>query len=275
MNENLTRFVEVGIAAARAAGEEALEVQRAAAFNHAWKADKTLATEGDLRAEKKIVEVLSVAFPTHRLLGEEGGARNEDTDSPYRWLFDPIDGTWSFVNQELTAVVNIALLRGEEVIVGIIHNPLTGETFVTAKGQPTTLNDIALTVTHWTALREGVLNYQMDAPCRADIDGILTMWGEGHIGKLVSMGGAPSYALATCAKGAHSIFVMGPKGRKTDLWDIASGVLMVRNAGGRVTDLDGRDADPLCPPPYLVAASDPQVHEEALALLRQYGVGSR
>ncbi len=246
-------------------------MQRAAGFGMLLKTDGSPATEGDRRAEKKIVEILSTAFPSHRLMGEEYGVFNPEASDEFTWAFDPIDGTWSFLNQETTACVNLVLLHQGKPLVGVVFNPWTQELYEGAQGQPTRLDGRELPLTRWPHLKDGTLNYHLARNCRPQIDAILRAWEAGEIGKLISAGGSPTYSFAQTAKGAHTAFVVGHKSVPPDAWDLSTGVLLVRGAGGRVTDLNGHDIDPLTHQDFMVASTHPDVHNELLEVLRREG----
>lgn len=268
MQETIDQLLRVALDAATAAGREALSVQRALCFKTLFKEDGSPATDGDIRAERKIIEVIRATFPRHHLIGEELG--EQPGDSAFTWVFDPIDGTWSFLNQETTACVNLAVLRDGEPIVAVVYNPFTEELYQTATGRPTTLNGITLPVTHWETLGDGVLNHHLSKPFVSQIQTLIALWQDGHIGKLIHQGGAPAYSLALVAKGAHSAFIMGHRGKAPDPWTFPAGVLLVRNAGGQVTDLAGQEINAVLHPSYVVATSHPRVHDQILQLLAQY-----
>ncbi len=118
-------------------------------FETLYKSDGSPATAGDKNAEHKIIEIISQAFPSHKLIGEEFGEINRETIGDYTWAFDPIDGTWSFINQENTACVNIILLKNNTPILSVVYNPFTNELYKTSKKGKTSLNDIVLPVTKY------------------------------------------------------------------------------------------------------------------------------
>ena len=98
-----------------------------------------MASEADLNTETLIRERLQANFAEDAFLGEETGLSAFQPNQGI-WVVDPIDGTWAFVNQENTACVNLALLRDGLPILGIVHNPFTGELYQTAEGRGSTLN---------------------------------------------------------------------------------------------------------------------------------------
>jgi myo-inositol-1(or 4)-monophosphatase len=268
-------MLRVAVEAVTEAGNTALAIRLTPEFAHEFKPDLSPVTPGDRAAEERIVEIVRAAYPEHRLYGEELGWHNEGGESPYLWVFDPVDGTWSFLNGEPTWCVNLTILRDGHAIAAALYNPNVGEVYSVAEGQPATMNDRPLPVVSWETLEEGVLDFKMARSFRRDIDAILDLWGEKRVGKLTRQDGSPAYCLAKVARGAHTVFVMGCTKRPPDPWDLAAGIMLVRGAGGRVTDLAGNDVDSVRYSRYIVAGANPRLHEQALGLLVEYGVGAR
>jgi fructose-1,6-bisphosphatase/inositol monophosphatase family enzyme len=124
--------------------------------------------------------------------------------------------------------------------------------------------------------RIGVVNYQLGRQDREQIDRLLDLWtrDDPPVGKLLALGGSVAYGLALVAKGAHDALVT-VMGHEPDPWDLTPGALLVRNAGGKVTDLYGKDIDPLSFEGYLVASTHPGDHERMLELLSECGFPAR
>ncbi|MEO5350659.1 MAG: hypothetical protein H7836_13580 [Magnetococcus sp. YQC-3] len=272
LEESLNNFREVGQRAVRAAGRSIRAIRQENALGTLFKEDGSPATEGDKLAEQEMRYEISLAFPEHRLHGEEFGEEGQAADSPYLWAFDPIDGTWSFVNHETTACTVLTLLKGEEIILGLVYNPFTDELFE-ASPQGCFVNERPLPLLQAGRLTDGVMNYQIPRRMGADIAPLLRMWQDRRVGKLISPGGSPVYAMALVAQGTYAVFVMVPNNRIPYPWDLTAGTALVRQAGGRVTDLNGNDIQPLTHTGWLVAGTNVTVHEEALQCLRQYGLG--
>jgi fructose-1,6-bisphosphatase/inositol monophosphatase family enzyme len=253
MTENLENFQRIGLQAVKTAIDKISEIRERPDFEHFFKSDGSPVTEADRQAEQQIIQVIKTAYPQHRLHGEEFGLQNAHSESPYLWAFDPIDGTWAFLNHENTACTVLALLKDNEPILAIVGNPSTHEMFETVQGGITTLNGRQLPLTNWQQLKKAVLNYQLPRTFRSEIDKILDIWTAGKIAKIVSVGGSPVYALGNVAKGSYTAFVMAPPNRETLPWDLSAGILLVKNAGGQVTDLQGNKVNPLKNNDYLLA----------------------
>ena len=274
MQESINNFIAVWAKAAHEAWQEAFEVQRSASFDTLFKEDWSPATDWDKRAEQKIIKVLSNAYPNHRLHWEEFWKHNEQSDSKYLWVYDPIDWTWAYLNQETTACTNLALLENWEPIVWVVYNPLTGELFKAGKWVTTKLNWTELPVTKWKELKRWVFNYHMSREFRVQIEKLMKAWENRDIWKLVNQWGSPAYNLANVAKWAHAWFVMWFKNwRKADPWDLAAWMLLVEQAWWQVTDLNWNRIDPLTHSDYLLATTMDSVHDEALEVLSRYWFG--
>jgi fructose-1,6-bisphosphatase/inositol monophosphatase family enzyme len=273
MKETLKDFHTIGLQAINAALETIQSIQDRSDFQTVFKSDGSPVTKADKAAEREIRKVIQTAYPEHQLHGEEFGLHNADSNSPYLWAFDPIDGTWAFINQENTACTVLSLLQDNEAILGIVANPVTHEIFEAVQGKKAMLNRKPLPLNNWASIKMGVLNYHLPKPFRKQIDKLLNIWEDKKIGKIVSVRGSLVYALACVAKGMYTSFITAPCKRETLPWDLSPGVLLVTQAGGKVTDLEGNPVNPLKHNDYLVASTTPQVHDEVLDLLNRYEFG--
>ena len=201
----------------------------------AKKAPADFVSAADLKAEQTIFEALSKARPGYGFLGEERGMI-EGTDKTHTWIVDPLDGTTNFLHAIPHFAINIALQREGAIVAALTHNPVTNETFWAEKGKGAFLNDKRLRVAARTRLDESVL-----------ATGIPFMGHGQHATFLkelhqitqrvagVRRYGAAALDLAWVAAGRFDGFWE----RDLSAWDIAAGVLLVTEAGGKVTDADG------------------------------------
>jgi myo-inositol-1(or 4)-monophosphatase len=213
-------------------------------------------TRVDTESEHIIIDTIRDAFPHHIFLAEES-LKEVDTDK-YRWIIDPLDGTTNFIHQYPVFSVSIALEYQREIILGVILDPLRGELFTAEKGRGAYLNDRRIRV---SAVREK--EYSLIAtgfPFRRKelIDPYLKLFRNIflRVGDLRRAGSA-ALDLAYLACGRCEGFFeigLGP-------WDIAAGGLMIREAGGVVTDFSGGGD-------YLstgnIVAGTPLIHEMLL-----------
>ena len=248
------RALEAAVEAARAAGTIALKYFRGG-FEVALKADDTPVTQADREAEQAIVEILRRAFPDYGVLGEEfGGSGSKDM----RWIIDPIDGTKNFVRGIPIWATLIALEERGEVTVGVIHNPVSGDLYTAVRGDGAFLNGERIRVSDVGRLDRAALLHA----------GLRTLRTAGCWEPFVRLvdaterqrgfGDYVGYGLV--AEGKAEIYV------EVDLkpWDLAPCRLLVEEAGGRFTDLDGR------PTIYTgsAVATNGRLHDAVLALLR-------
>jgi myo-inositol-1(or 4)-monophosphatase len=218
-------------------------------------------SSADKRTERVLVEELSRARPGYNFLVEESGVI-EGPDKSHRFIIDPLDGTSNFLHSIPHFAISIALEREGQLVSALVYNPVTDEMYTAEKGQGAFLNDKRLRVAARKSLSECLI-----------ATGIPFLGREGHERFLaeaeaimaVTAGlrrfGAAALDLAYVAAGRFDGFwERGPKP-----WDVAAGILIVREAGGFVSDLDGSsralDAG------HILAAND-TLHPQLLKLLK-------
>lgn len=228
-----------------------------------FKGPVDLVTEVDKRSEAAIVGALAARFPDHRVVAEEGGGA-ADGASPYRWLIDPLDGTTNYAHAYPFFAVSIALeLRGE-LQLGIVLAPALGELFLAERGAGAFLNGERLATSQTDTLIRSMLttgfHYQRELILRnlpAFERLLLTSQAIRRDG---------SAALDLCYVAAGRFDGYWEIGLQP--WDTAAGALMVREAGGTLTDGAGE--------PYrlgadAIVASNGRIHQQLLAGIRGEG----
>lgn len=228
-------FLERAIAWAREVGEMQLN-HLGKGIRIAEKGLKTnLVTEVDERSEEMIRERISIEFPGHGLLAEEGGTILENK-AGYRWIVDPLDGTGNYAHGLPIFCVSIALEEHDEVVVGVVYLPVTDELFTAAKGQGAYLNGQVLHVSTVSELSGAFL--ATGFPYDRVIDPENNLENFKHLAIRVQgirrMGSA-AYDLCNVAAGRYD----GYWEIKLNPWDVAAGILIVREAGGVATDFEG------------------------------------
>ena len=194
-----------------------------------------LVTEYDKAAEKSILSKLKHHFPDHNFLAEESGYAKK-TSSPYTWIIDPLDGTVNFAHQIPVFSVSIALAKDNELLLGIVFHPLLNELFVAEKGKGATLNDAPIHVTKTgdplQALMATGFPYNVHTNPKRCIDQLATFLKQGiPVRRLGSA--ALDLAYVACGRfDAYWEVSVHP-------WDMAAGMLLVQEAGGKVTHYDG------------------------------------
>ena len=252
-------LLETMIDAAREAGEIALRYYRDG-FDVTIKADRTPVTQADREAEQLIVERLGRAFPDCGFLGEEFG---ESGARDRRFIIDPIDGTKNFVRGIPVWATLLALEEGGEVTAGVVHAPALGEMFWARRGGGAFRNGERISVSGITRLAEAHLIHSSLRPLRQ-----AGYWA--GFAKLVDatdrqrgFGDYMGYTLV--AEGKAEIYAeIYAEGSGLKPWDLAPCKILVEEAGGVFTDLDGRATI------YTASAlaTNGHLHEAALALLR-------
>ena len=198
-----------------------------------YKGEVDVVTAADRESEKLIVERLTKLWPDHDLMGEEGARRTSGSD--YRWYIDPLDGTTNFAHGYPVFCVSIALECRGELIAGTVYDPTRREMFAAEKGSGAWLNERAMRVSKTGRLAESLMATGFPSQKRHKNPNIhfyhhITLQTHG-----VRRAGSAAMDLAYTAAGRYDgywEFNLNP-------WDTAAGVLIVSEAGGIVTDLDG------------------------------------
>ena len=218
-----------------------------------------LVTEADHAAEKAIIEVIQKDFPDHFILSEETGEIK--TNSEYKWIIDPIDGTVNFANGIPICCVSIGLEKDGEMIYGAVYNPIMDEFFFAQKGFGASLNDKKISIGNKTTviksnLVTGFPYSYLDSP-----NGPIQVFE-----KLIRAGvpvrrlGSAAIDLCWVAAGRFDGFYE----HNLQAWDSAAGFLIVEEAGGRVTDFAGNRYSLY--QPHIVATNG-KIHDELLGII--------
>ena len=192
-------------------------------------------TSADKRTEKTLIEELSKARPGYGFLGEEGGAI-EGKDKSHRFIIDPIDGTTNFMHGIPHFAISIGLEREGQMVAGLIFNPVTDDSYYAEKGHGAYLNNKRLRVAERKEMEPSLFAVGLPFKGRP---GLTQALAEVNTLLAISSGvrrmGAASLDMAYVAAGRFDGF--WERGLKP--WDVAAGIVLVREAGGMVTDLNG------------------------------------
>jgi myo-inositol-1(or 4)-monophosphatase len=215
----------------------------------------------DRRAEEILSAELAKARPGYGFLGEEGG-RQEGTDQTHTWIVDPLDGTTNFLHGIPHFAISIALEREETIVAGVVYNPVTDELFIAERGKGAFLNDQRLRVAARQRLAEAVVACGLPHAGRGDLALFRDEFAvvQEKVAGLRRFGAA-ALDLAWVAAGRLD----GYWERNLSPWDMAAGLLIVREAGGFVTDLDGGDA--MLAKGHIIAGNE-AMHRDLLRLLK-------
>lgn len=229
----MNSYLEVAIETAREAGGILLsEFDRPVSIS--YKGEVDIVTQADRRSEQAIVARLRTHFPKHAIVAEEGGGA--ESASPFRWHVDPLDGTTNFAHKYPCFAVSIGLEEAGELLVGVIHQPVSGELFTAVKGEGAYLNQKKIHVSPIEKLATSLLATGFPSVKRSKNPNIHYYWDFTLRSHGVRRDGSAALDLAAVACGRFDGFwEFG-----LHSWDTAAGVLLVREAGGMVTQFDGR-----------------------------------
>ena len=262
-------IINIAIEAARSAGNIIIRASnRLDTVKIAEKKPNDFVTEIDQRAEQEIISIIKKAYPTHAIIGEESG---ESSGDDYQWIIDPIDGTRNFIHGFPHFAVSIAVAYKNKIEYGVIYDPTRQELFTACRGKGALLNDRRIRVGNRKQLRDCLLGTGFayrhhDAENQVPINIMQSMiptTGD------IRRAGAATLDLAYVACGRlDGFWEFGLK-----IWDMAAGILLVKEAGGMVCDPEGGED-------YLksgnVVAANPAIMRQFLKTIRpQLEMGSR
>lgn len=232
----LQLLLEAAVTAARRAGSLLL-AYAASGFHVEHKNPINLVTDADHAAEQAVIDYIRGEFPTHRFLAEERG-RIEETASPYCWIIDPLDGTTNFAHGYPVYAVSIGLEVDGECLAGVIFDPSRDELFTATRGGGAWLNGRSIHVSGTATLDHSLLvtgfAYDIRETTRNNLD---------HFSRfaLKAQGlrrtGSAALDLAYVAMGRFDGFWEV----RLSPWDMAAGSVILREAGGRLTNFAGEE----------------------------------
>jgi myo-inositol-1(or 4)-monophosphatase len=256
-------LLNVMIAAARKAGRALKrdfgEVEK---LQVSMKGPANFVSAADRRAEETLYAELSKARPGYGFLGEEGGAR-EGADKTHTWIVDPLDGTTNFLHGIPQFCISIGLEREGTMVAGVIYNPAIEDLFIAERGKGAFLNDQRIRVAARKRLADAVIACGLPHIGRGDIK--LGQRETAAVQEKVAglrRFGAAALDLAWVAAGRLD----GYWERDLNPWDVAAGILMVREAGGFVSDCDG--ADEMLAKGHIVAGNE-TMQKELVRVLKE------
>ncbi|HEX2714436.1 MAG TPA: inositol monophosphatase family protein [Candidatus Acidoferrales bacterium] len=234
----MREFLEVAREAAREAGSILLaEFDRPQRIG--YKGEVDLVTDADRRSEEAIVARLRSSFPKHAILAEESGGHDSAVGgaaSRYCWYVDPLDGTTNFAHGYPCFAISIGLSEGDDLLVGVVYNPISGELFTAAKDEGAFLDHKKIQVSTVESLATSLLATGFPSVKRAKNPNMHYYWDFTLRSHGVRRDGSAALDLTALACGRFDGF--WEFGLKP--WDTAAGVLLVREAGGTATDFAGR-----------------------------------
>ena len=256
-SEQGTDFWETAVQAAILGGEVILEnLGRILENEVSSKQASDFVTRADRESENVIVSIIREKFPSHSILAEE--SHGKDEAGGYRWIVDPLDGTTNFIHRYPVFSVSIALEFDGDIIMGVIYDPVRDELFIGEKGKGAFLNGEAVSVSGVTDVKNSLITTGFPFRKKEMIDRYLELFRNVFLRVSdLRRAGSAALDLAYLACGRCDGFFeigLGP-------WDIAAGSIIIREAGGIVTDFGGGQG-------FLssgnIIAGNPSVHSELL-----------
>ena len=261
MNNDKSEFLGAAFRAAMLAGEHILNnLGRLSKDDIDTKQASDFVTRVDKESEQIILNTIKRNFPEHHFLAEE--SVREDDAGEYRWIIDPLDGTTNFIHGYPFFSVSIALEFKSEVMLGLVYDPLRNETFSAEKGKGAFLNGRPVKVSSVSDLKNSLVSTGFPFRRRELIDPYLNLFKNiFHRVSDIRRAGSAALDLASLASGrCECFFEIG-----LSPWDIAAGSILIKEAGGIITDFGGG-------PDYLltgnIVSGTPALHGEILKEVR-------
>jgi myo-inositol-1(or 4)-monophosphatase len=264
MHDDLLQdLLKTALAAADAGSRVVTRYFRAAGLEVRRKAENDFVTQADQESEAAILAEIRRRFPDHRILAEEGSGAGQGSGD-YEWLIDPLDGTTNFLHGLPVYCVSIACRRGDELLAAVIQDPEGNNLFTAVRGGGANWNGRRMEVSGHEGLKGSFLATGYPWRALPTLDLYLGIFRDVFpLSKAIRRCGSAALDLAYTAAGVYDGFFEF----RLSPWDIGAGILLVREAGGIVTDTDG---GPGSFASGNVVAGGPAVHRELLAVVRRH-----
>lgn len=237
-------------------------------FTIEFKSDvKDLVTQADKESEKTIIDFINKKYPSHGILAEESGLQSNDAD--YLWVIDPLDGTSNFAHGLPIFSVSIGLQYKKEIVMGVIYDIMRDKLYFAEKGSGAFRDDVKLSVSKNNKIEESFLvtgfPYNINENPEDAFEKFIAMT---KASRAVRRLGSAAIDFCYVAEGVFDGFwevFLNP-------WDICAGKLLVEEAGGLVTDFNGKPMDIFN---KTILASNGVIHQEMISILRKNTMAHR
>jgi len=220
-----------------------------------------IVTEVDLLCEKAVISTILAEEPEHKILSEERGG--DGLNSEYLWVIDPLDGTTNYAHGYLKFCVSIALVNRGKPIIGVVYDQFMNEMFFAARGSGAFLNGRRIQVSRVPKLADSLLvtgfSYDRGQRLCENLEGFEKILPYPHA---IRVDGSAALDLCYVASGRFDGFWE----RRLNPWDIAAGMLIVEEAGGKVSGFDG---EPIPLDKKHLWASNGKIHDEFLSIFNR------
>lgn len=256
------KFLEVAKEAALQAGEI---ISKYFGKEHQYKFknkdQSDFATQADLESEQKIIQILTKNFPETNIIAEESGKGQKGSE--YTWVIDPLDGTISFTKGMYYFAVSIGLLKESRPILGVIYHVLANELYFAQKGKGTYLNGKPIHITQQNDLSAAAIamdsGHKKRRPPKINLYVLPLLREAGYIYSL----GSAVMCMGLVGKGVLDGMIA-----QAFIWDLTAGTVIIREAGGKVTDFEGKEPD-WSQERLNIVASNGLIHDQILEALKQ------
>lgn len=232
--KNLNKIRKIAVLAAKKSGKMLLvKFKNFDRGSVKLKAHKEIMTQADLDSEKIILREIKKNFPDHRILSEESGGTSNQSD--FLWIVDPIDGTTNFSIHNPLFAISIGVAYKGKIILGVVYAPFLDELYIAEKGKGATMNSRRIKVSQNTKKSIHAFCHGSEKKHKKKA---IEYYEKQKLNEIdCRQLGSASIELAYVASGRlESIMIPGARS-----WDVVAGILLVREAGGRVTDFSGRE----------------------------------
>ncbi len=230
-------MINIAVRAARRAGDVMIrQMNQLESLEVTEKGRNEFVTEVDHRAEQAIVEIIHEYYPDHAILAEERGQQGQHE---YEWIIDPLDGTTNYIHGFPVFSVSIAVRLKDQIEHGVVYDPLRQEIFTASRGQGAQLDGRRIRVSRRLRLQESLVATGFPYRLGKDnVDGYLQMLkAVMNESAGIRRPGSAALDLSYVAAGrVDGFWELG-----LNIWDIAAGALLIREAGGRISDFEGGD----------------------------------
>jgi myo-inositol-1(or 4)-monophosphatase len=258
----ITAFLDVCESAAKAAGRAIQDLVGKTSVHLKGPAD--FVTEADFAAQEVVKKSVLGVFPQHSVLGEEDLLPgNTPSTTEFRWIVDPLDGTTNFVHGIPHYAVSLALEHKGRILVGTVYDPSRDDSFTAAEGGGAYLNGRPIRTSSVTKLSDAIAGTGFPAQLMPDSPDLLVF--NEALFRCQGVRRTGSAALNLCDVAAGRFDVLW--GLSTKIWDIAAGVLLIREAGGIVTSPEGGEVD--LGSGRFLASANMELHRQLLDMVRE------
>ena len=263
-------YITVCEQAARAGGTVLLDWQ--GRFNVREKAPADLVTEADLASQETIRQMLLSAFPDHGFLGEEDTDTSDalektsptgDQRPEFRWIVDPLDGTTNYVHRLNGFCVSVALERKGNIIAATVFDPVSGECFTAEAGKGAFLNGQPIRTSNISQIGEALVAVSFSPKVRRSSPDVAAFVQVLEVAQAIRRLGSAALNLSYLAAGRLDAYWAS----SVKTWDVAAGVLLLKEAGGTITAIDGSPLD--LDRPAFAAAATQTLHGRLIAELNR------